>query len=90
MTQLSVIARNAPKIFYALGVLWIAQAILVPLMELSATGYSTQVPDAGGIVKFAYYRLVERALYDGLFLIGIGLNAEILLAILRRQEPANA
>ena len=90
MIRLSPVARNAPKIFYALGAFWIVQGVLVPMLELETLGYSSEVQSAGVEVKFAFYRLFERAFYDGLFLIGIGLNAEILLAILRRKGATNA
>jgi hypothetical protein len=95
MTELPRIILAVPRIFYALAILFGAFNIILPLTELSEVGYSVTLGGVPGtITKLSMARMVERAAYDSLFLAGIGLNAQILIAIWRNtrsvdlQEPA--
>jgi hypothetical protein len=91
MNGLPRLILMAPRIFYGLALFYAAFEILLPLIELSRVGYSTELGGSeGAIRKLLMARLVARALYDALFLVGMGVSAQLLIAIwrnTRRQEP---
>ena len=88
MNGLPKVILMAPRIFYGLALFFAALNILLPLMEISAAGYSSSLgATEGAIWRLAMARVVERALYDALFIAGMGVSAQILLAIWRNTHP---
>jgi hypothetical protein len=88
MTGLPRVILMVPRIFYGLALFLFAFNILLPLLELSESGYSTALHATEGVVtRFMIARLVERAFYDALYVAGMGISAQILIAIWRNTHP---
>jgi hypothetical protein len=88
MSGLPRIIQMAPRIFYGLALFYVAFNILLTLMELNELQYSTSLGmTAGTVTRYAMARVVERACYDALFIAGMGVSAQILLAIWRNTHP---
>jgi len=89
VTALPTRLLKAPRLFYALAVVYAVFNVAEPIMQLDSVGFSASLP-AGNedLMRFAYIRLVANAIYQSLFLIGFGVIAELLVAIWHRSEAA--
>ena len=90
MTGLPRLLLKAPRIFYALAVLYAVFEIVEPLMEISQNLYSGFPTGNDDMMRFAYVRLVANAVYKSLFLFGFGVLADLLIAIWRNTRPGDA
>ena len=88
MSGLPKLILMAPRIFYGLALFYALFEILLPLIELNRIGYSTELGgNEGAIRKLMMARLVARAAYDALFIVGMGVSAQLLIAIWRNTHP---
>jgi hypothetical protein len=88
MSGLPKIILMAPRVFYGLALFLFVFNVLLPLLELNESGYSTALQATEGVVtRFVIARLVERAFYDALYVAGMGVSAQILIAIWRNTHP---
>jgi len=90
VTGLPRLLLKAPRIFYALAVLYAVFEIVEPLMEISQNLYSGLPTGNDDMMRFAYVRLVANAVYKSLFLFGFGVLADLLIAIWRNTRPGDA
>jgi hypothetical protein len=93
MNGLPRLLLAAPRVFYGLAVFYVGFEILLPLLELNELGYSTAIGTDGSVGKFMIARLIGRAAYDALFIVGMGVSAQLLIAIwrnTRRPEPGES
>ena len=81
MIGLPRLLRKAPRIFYALAVLYAVFEVIEPLMEINQNLYSGFPSGNDDLMRFAYFRLVANAIYKSLFLFGFGVLADLLIAI---------
>ena len=90
MTDLPKLLLKAPRIFYALAVLYAVFDVVEPLMEMNQNLYSGFPTGNDDMMRFAYFRLVANAIYKSLFLFGFGVLADLLIAIWRNTRPRGA
>jgi antibiotic biosynthesis monooxygenase (ABM) superfamily enzyme len=87
MTRLPRLLQKAPRIFYALAVLFAVYDVIEPLMEMNQNLYFGGESD---FMRFAYVRLVANAIYKSLFLFGFGVLADLLIVIWHNTRIRNA
>jgi hypothetical protein len=90
VTGLPKLLLKAPRIFYALAVLYAVFDVVEPLMEMNQNLYSGFPTGNDDMMRFAYFRLVANAIYKSLFLFGFGVLADLLIAIWRNTRPRDA
>jgi hypothetical protein len=90
VTAVPRLLLKAPRIFYALAVLFAVFDIIEPLMEMNQNLYSSLPTGNDDMMRFAYVRLVANAIYKSLFLFGFGVLADLLIAIWRNTPPRAA
>lgn len=86
MTDLPWLIRLAPRIFYATAILWVVWSIALPHIQLADLGWSQQLGGAEEAGNYVVLEIAGRAVVDAVFLVGVGVNAQILLYILERMR----